>query len=263
MKISVIIPTYKPGNYIYDCLNSLDSQTLNKSDYEIIIILNGCNEPWNSNIKCWISNHPKLNVTLIHSDYPGVSMARNIGLDNAKGQYIAFIDDDDFISNNYLEALLSNSDEKSICVSNVLTYNPADNELGDDYITRAFKINEGKKLSLFKGRKFLSSSCCKIIPQKIIDQIRFNEKIKIGEDSLFMAKISNNIKAIKLASPDCIYYRRLRKDSASRKKITLSNHLKNRLTLIFNYLNLLFTFKYNVPLILSRIVAVIISIKVI
>ena len=46
MKISVILPSYKPQEYIWKCLDSLTSQTMDVNEYEIVIVLNGCNEPY-------------------------------------------------------------------------------------------------------------------------------------------------------------------------------------------------------------------------
>ena len=55
MKVSVIVPTYKPKGYLWECLDSLKTQTFPVEDYEVIIVLNGCDEPW----KMWIRNYLK------------------------------------------------------------------------------------------------------------------------------------------------------------------------------------------------------------
>ena len=61
MKISVIIPTYKPKAYLWECLNSLCNQSFHFEDYEIIIVLNGCKEPYDSQINEFIHLHNKQN----------------------------------------------------------------------------------------------------------------------------------------------------------------------------------------------------------
>lgn len=104
-KISVIIPTYKPKEYLWDCLESLERQTLPPNEFEIIIVLNGCNEPYYSQIKKHIES-TSLNINFIHTLLGGVSNARNLGLDAANGDYISFIDDDDYVSESFLEYLL-------------------------------------------------------------------------------------------------------------------------------------------------------------
>ena len=96
MKISVIIPTYKPQDYIWECLDSLIKQTFSCDDFEIILVLNGCNNPWQENIEKYVEKNMRgMNVQFFISEMAGVSNARNLGLDNAKGEYVTFIDDDD------------------------------------------------------------------------------------------------------------------------------------------------------------------------
>ena len=107
MKVSVIIPTYSPGEYIYNCLTSIVNQTLLSADYEVLVILNGPKAPFYSQLEEFIASHPECHFRLMYSDVASVSNARNIGLDKAKGEYIAFIDDDDIISPYYLEGLLA------------------------------------------------------------------------------------------------------------------------------------------------------------
>ena len=95
MKISIIIPTYKPGPYLKDCLESINNQTMNKKCFEVIIVLNGVIKPY---IEC-IYNLTKMydfNSVVITTETPGVSNARNIGLIRAQGEYVCFIDDDDY-----------------------------------------------------------------------------------------------------------------------------------------------------------------------
>ena len=67
MIITVIIPTYKPQNYLWECLNSLQSQTLPKDDFEVVLVLNGCSEPWKGEIEKFIAiNMQGFNVNFIH-----------------------------------------------------------------------------------------------------------------------------------------------------------------------------------------------------
>ena len=85
--ISVIIPTYKPKDYLWECLDSLSCQTIEKSKFEVLIILNGCNEPYNTQIIKYIESQQNVQWRLFQTDEPGVSNARNIGLDKAEGEY--------------------------------------------------------------------------------------------------------------------------------------------------------------------------------
>ena len=115
--ISVIIATNKPNLYLADCLNSLVRQTFKGHLFEVVVIVNGCS--FDEYIKCyekWNDSCDYILFKLIYEQKGGVSKARNIGLNHASGAYIAFIDDDDVVSTNYLENLYEcvNSDEIAI-----------------------------------------------------------------------------------------------------------------------------------------------------
>jgi glycosyltransferase involved in cell wall biosynthesis len=68
MKISLIIPTFRPQSYLWECLDSVYAQTFSKAEFEVIIVLNGCKEPYDSQIKAWIQAHDDLNVQYIQTD---------------------------------------------------------------------------------------------------------------------------------------------------------------------------------------------------
>lgn len=263
MLISVIIPTYKPGNYIIECLKSLANQTLSPNCFEIIIVLNGCREPYEEFVKKNILNILQgINVTLLQIDEAGVSNARNKGLDKAEGEYICFIDDDDIVSSNYLAALLSKSDKGTLVVSDVKTFISDISQSSDDYISNVFmKFKSKDKNSIFLKRSFLSTVWCKIIPKNLIGNFRFNVRFKIGEDALFMFSISKGVKKIVL-SDEAIYYRRCRIGSASRVKQSIIFKLRNSLMQISQYTQIYFRnpFEYNFFLFFSRIVASVIHI---
>jgi len=256
--LTVIIPTYKPQSYLYECLESLISQTISYNQFEVILILNGCREPYLKNIKQFINRRMKdMNICLLQTDVPGVSNARNIGLEKAKGEYICFIDDDDIISNTYLELLMQKANDTSIVVSNVKVFKCFLSELGDDYLSLSYKRFQNRDASVFLKRSFLSTSWCKLIPKSIIAGRRFDSNVNIGEDSLFMFQISDKILNICLADENAIYYRRLRLNSASRVSRNFAERMFIVCTLFKSYFRIYFCnlLSYNFFLFLSRIFA--------
>lgn len=263
MKISVIIPSYKPKVYLFKCIDSLEVQA-NNAEYEILIILNGCNEPYYSQITQYINRKKYHNIQVILSDIAGVSNARNIGIDKAKGDNVLFIDDDDWVSPYYLDQLAAISTNKEIVHSNIVLIEEETNKELPYFINKAFLRNKkNHKITLFQGRSLLSSSCAKLIPKSVIDNVRFNPKHKLGEDSLFMFSISNNIKEIKLTTNDTIYYVRARAKSASRKHYTYKKRINVALNLLRSYIFLYIKhpFSYNIPLFGSRVIATIIKLR--
>ena len=255
MNISIIIPTYKPGSYLKDCLESMNNQTMDKKCFEVIIVLNGVIKPYIEYIYS-LTKMYDFNSVVIPTETPGVSNARNLGLSRTQGEYVCFIDDDDKISPSYLENLYSKATPNNIVASNVKAFYNNSNKTENDYIASAYKklINKNSPLSVFKGRKFMSSSCCKIISRRIIQDVRFDTNLKIGEDSVFMAKISKKVKSIVLSDSSAIYYRRLRAGSASRVKQPILKKCNIVCKLLKKYTKML-TPSYNIPFIATRIVA--------
>lgn len=233
MKISVIIPTYKPQSYLWECLDSLANQTIPKDWYEVILVLNGCKEPFYSNIKEYINEHEGVNWRFIHTMIGGVSNARNIALDEAKGEYITFIDDDDFVSPTYLEELYEKSSVDTVGVCYPLSFKDGTNDYTSYYITKDYeKYSAEGKVPFHKPRRFFAGPVYKLIHRDIIGDRRFDVRFKNGEDSLFMFLISDRIKYVDFASRNAIYYRRERENSASSNETHIWFNVKNRIRLI-------------------------------
>lgn len=240
--ISVIIPTYKPGIYIYDCLLSLVKQTLSYDKFEIILVLNGCNRPYYDRLEGYILKKMKgMNVRLLQTDIPGVSNARNLGLDIAQGEFIAFIDDDDYVSPSYLEKLYFKSSSNIVALSYGVAFcdggvKKKANGIENEYNKKA-KLG---KQSPNKIRHYFSGPWMKLIHRDIIGHNRFNIQFKNREDSLFMFLISNRIRYVDFASREAIYYRRFRVDSATTRKRTLKDRLVNSFKVIVAYTKIYF-----------------------
>lgn len=257
--ITVIIPTYKPGAYLWKCLDSLESQTIDKSQYEVIVILNGCKDPYLTNLAQGIGKY-SMDVRIEQTDMAGVSNARNIGLDMAKGDCICFIDDDDWVSDSYLQSLYSAVSESGfIAVSNVEAIEDGSGIARPDYLADVYRsLSHNKTVSLLQGRRLLSSSCCKMIPKKIIGNDRFCVGVARGEDSLFMAQISRNIKRIAIADSQAVYFRLLRPSSASRSSRQLKRAVGDFLTLEYLFLKVYLShiFRYHPVFFFGRFLAV-------
>lgn len=221
VKISVIIPTYAPKDYLWECLDSLEQQTLSKEDFEVILVLNGDREPYESLIKQHLHKYT-FNNRMLYSSPKGVSRARNLGMKKAQGQYISFIDDDDWISPNYMEELLKEACYNGIVEANVKDVDETTREESEQhFLSRAYqKYRPENEKNLFANRSFFSSACCKLIPRDCVNGQQFDTHIKRGEDSIFMYSISWKVKHVKVAIPSCIYYVRKRHNSAGRRSIS-------------------------------------------
>lgn len=257
--LSVIIPSYRPGLYIFDCLDSLKRQTLQPQLFEVIIILNGEKDPFYEQIKAFIGSLH--NFKLLHTSNAGVSIARNIGLNTAKGTHIVFLDDDDFLSDNFLRTAfnLLSQQVNAVVASNFMCHY-GQGDIRDDYMSGNYRnlLGYNRAKNLIKFRKVLSSSCGKALPVAVIQNIRFKENMKISEDALFMFQISKNIKSIVLCPIDTTYFRRVRVSSASRKKIVVREQIKIYCKSLLEFSKVYFSDpnKYDFLFFINRIMAI-------
>lgn len=261
MKVSVIIPTYKPQDYIWECLASLTKQTFSYNLFEVIIVLNGCCEPWKSELEAYIrDNMSALNVQLVQIDQGGVSNARNVAIDMAKGEYVTFLDDDDYISPRYLELLYEKADENSVVLSRPFAFNDGCPTKSVPYPMMDVyeEMHCSTNISIAsKVRKYFSGPCMKLIPMSFVQGKRYDVRFRNGEDSLFMFLISDRIESINFADRESVYYRRYRIGSAVTTKRSRVEVIKNGLLLICMYCKYFFKtpFAYNWLFFFTRIMA--------
>ncbi|WP_172917225.1 glycosyltransferase family 2 protein [Capnocytophaga canis] len=105
MKLSIIIPVFNTAQYIDQCIYSIyDSNMINLDEFEVIVVNDGSTD--DSRKKVEKLQKEFQNLILINKENEGVSRARNVGLDNAKGDFIFFVDSDDFLLKNALIFLL-------------------------------------------------------------------------------------------------------------------------------------------------------------
>lgn len=114
--VSVIIPVYNVQEYLKRCLNSVINQSY--SNIEIIIVNDGSTD--NSNEICKNFESKDKRIKLINKENEGLSLARKTGFNNAKGEYILFIDSDDFINEEYLENMMKQIKDCDVILANVI-----------------------------------------------------------------------------------------------------------------------------------------------
>jgi len=251
-KISVIIPTYKPQSYLWSCLDSLCNQTLSEDSFEVIIVLNGCKDHFDSDIKKYLEMHKAVNWRYFQIDQAGVSNARNFALDKANGEYITFLDDDDYVNASYLQELYDKASYNCTPICNTIAFVDLTNEIKKDYvIANTFKrCSKKSKITIVDARRYFAGPVRKLIHKGIIGTRRFNVEFKNGEDSLFMFLISDKIKSISCTSDNAIYYRRLRTAGANSHHRSFIDRFCNSIMLIVEYTSIYISAptKYNLRL---------------
>lgn len=102
--LTYVVPVYNTEAYVLRCLQSLINQGLPEDNYEIIVVDDGSTDGSRELIDAFACNHRQVRV--FSQDNSGISVARNVAIDNARGRYIQFVDSDDYLEQNVMGALL-------------------------------------------------------------------------------------------------------------------------------------------------------------
>ena len=114
MLLSIIVPVYNVEKYLRKCVDSLLTQDLSLEEFEIILVDDGSADRGGVICDEYASNYP--NVKVSHQQNGGLSVARNSGIDMAKGKYIQFVDSDDYLDSNVLKTLLEKMESDKLDV---------------------------------------------------------------------------------------------------------------------------------------------------
>ncbi|MGL5150605.1 MAG: glycosyltransferase family 2 protein [Clostridium sp.] len=234
-KISIIVPVYKVELYLEKCIDSILNQTF--KDFELILVDDGSPDRCGEICDEYAKKDNRIKV--IHKENGGLSSARNAGLDIAKGEYIGFVDSDDWIEVNMYEVLYN------LCCDNdadIVSCKALNLYEGKDIVKR---FNE-KKIKLYEGkinildahynREFNFSLCTKLIKTKKINKLRFKEGM-ISEDVIFMIKLYNQIERLVYTTEQkYIYFHRKESITTSGISFKRLDNLYHSIDL-YNYLD--------------------------
>ena len=196
-KVSIIVPVYNVEKYLAKCLDSLVNQTL--KDIEIIVVNDGSPDNSEQIIKKYLKKYPD-KIIYLKKENGGQGSARNLGIEKSNGEYIGFVDSDDYADIKMFEKLynigkINNSDI-------VITRDSTITENGNIYDNQYFNKFENKKENAFFGNMGV---CNKIYRRSLIENIKFKEKVWY-EDLAFTIKTLINANKIDYYFDESLYY---------------------------------------------------------
>lgn len=251
-KVSIIIPIYNVEPYLDQCVQSVLTQTLK----EIEVILVDDESPDRCPAMCDEYAKQDSRIKVIHKKNGGLGFARNSGLDIATGEYVSFIDSDDFIASNMMEelystAVLYGADEVR---SGVIFYEDGKKTprhdvdkvtifRGKEEVKRFVYDYLGSAPEEYRDCKYMISSCLSIHSRKVIEEnhVRFtSERQTLSEDLVFNVELSPKKNCI-VCVPDCFYYYRNNPQSLShhfswekyKRQETMFMAIKERLDAVY------------------------------
>lgn len=244
MTVSIIIPVYNVDNYLSRCIESVLNQ--DKTELEILLINDGSTD--SSGLICdeYAKNYDRIKV--FHQDNCGVSSARNKGIEKATGEWICFVDADDWIESNSLEKILNVIDFKETDYIIARSHKNLNGQAKTERYPFSNKLlnKKHKGTDLIIQSVYYRGSVCGVIYNRLFllrNKIYFPLNIRNGEDSIFQTLCS--IYADRISFADIHFYNIYeRNESASRgnwvfdRVLTMTNNISFINKYIENHNNL-------------------------
>jgi len=216
IKVSIIIPVYNVEKYLEKCIQSVTTQTL--KEIEIFLVDDGSSdESWNI-----IQKFAKLDkrIIAIQQKNAGAAVARNRGLELAKGEYIGFVDSDDYVDSDYFEKLYKTAIKNDADIARA--YVKAEIETGDEYqmvhSTEGYDTyyNVNSKNKVLENKLNLTSSNWLAIYRRSVlekNKIHFISEIRTGQDNIFNLHVSYFANKVVFVE-EYTYYHMVRRDGS-------------------------------------------------
>lgn len=224
-KISVIVPIYKAEQYLRPCVDSILSQTF--EDLELLLVDDG--SPDCSGMFCdeYASKDPRVRV--IHKKNGGVSTARNAGLDAASGEYITFVDSDDYIDRDMYAAMMELADRGVDLVMCDCVKEFADHQqLYTHNIRQGFYDRVQLKEEYFPHLLMMEnveypttiSNCLLLFRRELAENVRYLQGVRYSEDLLFGAQLIYRARSFFYMKGKPYYHYRINEQSATHKFVS-------------------------------------------
>lgn len=223
--ISIIVPVYNVEQYLHRCLDSILAQTF--TDFEVLVIDDGSPDRCGEICDEYAKKDSRIRV--FHKENGGVSSARNLALDNAKGRWIGFVDPDDCVSSEYLN-LMGYEDADVIQRSYHAIY--CNGKIKKNMVR--YKILTDQE-EIFKSFVQKRSGCVwdKIYSADLLKGHYFDEQVDIEEDFLFNLSLIGNVKKFVFCSNVAYYWYENKASAMS----TINKDIKGLIKVRFSVIN--------------------------
>ena len=205
--VSVIVPIYNAQKWLRRCLDSIVCQTFN--GFELILVDDGSIDNSLEICNSYAQNDSRIKV--ISKSNGGVSSARNVGIESAYSKWITFIDADDWVERDYLDALVSVADANNsdfVCANSICHFNGGESSFEGFKDTNLPLHDIQSEFAKWLNHPLLKVCHGQLYNAKLlkIHNIRFNEKIRLSEDSLFVLDYLAIARIISLCSKRVYHY---------------------------------------------------------
>lgn len=213
-KFSVIMPIYNVEEFLEEAIESVVNQTIGfKGNVQLILVNDG--SPDNSHLICeqYKAKFPE-NVLYIEKENGGVSSARNHGIQVAEGEYLNFLDPDDYLSENVLSNVYSFFKENSVDLVTIPMFKFGA-EVGEHQLNQKFAKDRDRVINIFADYKAIQLSGPSSFFRKSAIKHSFDEDMKYAEDAVFVNEIIISSGEYGALSKENKYFYRRRHDNSS------------------------------------------------
>lgn len=230
--ISVIVASHDSVDLLTTCLASLERQTLHPSLVEWVLVFNGPNRQALYDASLAYGND--VTVHRLLEEEANVSIARNRGLEAATRQYVTFLDEDDTLSDMYLEELFKRALPDRIVIADIQDRDAEGNPLTSP-LHREFLRLAGQDWAYEQMSQLLTLNACKLVPTVYAKRTAYEPSLKSGEDvvyfSTLFATFTPRVELLEQGS-EAIYYRQVRERSVSRQAQSHDFSVRQRMAVI-------------------------------
>ncbi len=211
IKISVIVCTYNRDKFIYETLSRIAKNTYPTDKYEIILINNNSTDRTDKECQRFYQDFPDVNYHYYIESTQGLSYARNRGILESNGEVLVFLDDDSFISNNYLQRLADyleaypDTDAFGGKIKPLFENNTPPQWLGKWTYSWVSAINKGEKVCIFKGKSYPIGANMGI-KRSALPEGLFNTSLGRSKDNLMGGEEKELFNRLKKAHKNILYF---------------------------------------------------------
>lgn len=237
IKLSIIIPVYNSGRYLEECLSNVLSYR--NFEFEIILIDDGSTD--DSNLICIELQKKYKFIKYFYKDNGGVSRARNLGIQQAKGKYITFVDSDDVIENNYIDLIydmIEKNNSELYWFGSYSFDSTGKNDIDNSWMKKGIMNAESREIKKLIAEQRFNHVWDKVFISSIIkrNKIYFPVDISMGEDLIFQIEYLKNCRKI-YSTPETLYGYRISLEGAScNPKISYLNDIDYMWKSIFDFI---------------------------
>ncbi|MBR5170099.1 MAG: glycosyltransferase family 2 protein [Muribaculaceae bacterium] len=203
--VSILLPVYNAEAYLKKCVESVAGQTY--TNLQIVLVNDGSTDGSWSMLQEMAAHDDRMDI--FTQSNRGVAATRNRLLDLAKGDFILFVDSDDWIESNTVELLVSEYEKNH---ADMIVY-----QMIDTYHDLQGTFTQNQVIKLFLEHNHVNGSLCnKLTKRELFDKLRFDETISYGEDALMVWQVLQRVHRVSIIK-DQLYFVSVNRDSLSRQ----------------------------------------------